>query len=482
LAQLIVVLDATIVNIALPQIAKTFKFSQANLQWIINAYALAFGGLLLLGGKAGDVFGKRKMFMIGIGLFITSSFLGGFAQSQAWIITTRALQGIGGAIASPTALSLITTTFKQGSQRNKAMGAYSAMSGGGSAIGLLLGGILTSYLTWRWVFFINVPIGLVVLFLTPIAIKEPEKNRSKLDFYGTFLATAGISILVFGLSHAASTSWSSPTTFISLALAAFLILTFIAYEIISKNPIIPVRVLKNRSRNGSYLVMLTLGSALFGMFFFLAQFIQEIMGYSPLKTGFAFLPVSLLIVFIAGLTSKLVGLIKPRILITIGPVIVATGLYLMSRITPSASYLDILFPMMLMSVGMGLTFVPLTLTAIHDVPKEDSGVASALLNTTQQIGGSLGLAVLVTISTTFTNRSINNYLNSHNIKNTHSAGNFSGTIPHIPFVQNAVTYGFTRGFLVCSFIALGAAVAAITLIRTSKQKDTSLEEEVVIIG
>ncbi len=482
LAQLIVVLDATIVNIALPQIARTFKFSEANLQWIINGYALAFGGLLLLGGKAGDVFGKRKMFMIGIGIFITSSFLGGFAQDQAWIITTRTLQGVGGAIASPTALSLITTTFKQGPQRNKAMGAYAAMSGGGSAIGLLLGGILTSYLSWRWVFFINVPIGLIVLILTPFAIHEPERSKSRLDFFGTLLSTGGVAMLVYGLSHAASTSWSSPVTYISLIIAAILLFSFVVYEFVYKDPIIPVRILKNVTRVGTYLVMLTLGSALFGMFYFLAQFIQEIMGYSPLKTGVAFLPVTLLIVVISGVTSKLVSKVNPRILITIGPAIVAIGLFLMSRISIHASYLNILYPMTLMAVGMGLAFVPLTLTAIQNIEKSDAGIASALLNTTQQLGGSLGLAILVTVSSSYATSSINSYLTQHHLPSSSASNSFAGTIPHIPFVQTAVTYGFTRAFIVASGFALAAAVVAITLLRTTKPEKFSLDDETVIIG
>ena len=397
-AQLVMVLDSTIINVALPTIHTALHFSTANLEWVITAYAVTFGGLLLFGGRTGDLYGKRRMFMVGIVIFVVSSLLGGLAQNDIWLIATRACQGIGAAIVSPTALALIATNFPEGKPRNRALGAYAAMAGGGGAFGLLLGGVLTDWVSWRWIFFVNVPIGLVILFLAPRVLNESETTSGRLDVPGALTVTSGMMAFVYGLSHAAGHPWGSLGTIVPLALAALLLVSFALIESRSVEPLMPLRIFKDRNRSGSYAVMFCIAIAILALFFFLTQFLQNIRGWSPIMTGIGFLPITAGIVVAAVIASRLVGRVGVRLLLLIGPGAVAVGLAWLSRLTPSSSYLDILGPMLSISLGMGLTFFPLTLTAVSGVPPEDAGLASALLDSAQQVGGALGLAVLATVA------------------------------------------------------------------------------------
>src|SRR5450755_1074712 len=399
-AQLMVVLDATIVNIALPYVQRDLGFSQSSLSWVVNAYTLAFGGLLLLGGRAGDLLGRRRVFIFGVLLFALASLLGGLAQNETWLIAARVLQGFGAAVASPTALSLITTTFPAGRARNRAFAVYAAMSGAGAAIGMLLGGALTE-LSWRWTFFINVPIGLAVVVLAPIFLGESERVRGRFDLPGALTATGGLVSLVYGLTHAATTSWTNSVTVTTLAIGVIGIVAFLLIESRSAHALMPFRVLSNRNRAASYIAMLAIGSSMFAMFYFLSLYIQTVLGYSSLRTGVAFLPFSVGIVVSAQVASALVSRVDPRWIAGTGAVLGSLGLLWMSRLTVDSSYLSgLLGPMMVLSLGMGFAFVPLTLTAVAGVAKQDAGVASAVLNTMQQVGGALGLATLSTVATT----------------------------------------------------------------------------------
>ncbi|KRE55363.1 MFS transporter [Phycicoccus sp. Soil748] len=396
-AQLMVVLDGTIVNIALPHLQKDLGFTPDNLSWVVNAYTLAFGGLLLLGGRLGDLFGRRKVFMTGVIVFALASLLGGIAQTEAILLGARALQGVGAALASPTALALITTTFPAGQARNRAMGVYAAMSGAGAAIGLILGGALTEA-SWRWTFFINVPIGLLVVFLAPRVLKESERGRGTLDVPGAVTGTLGLASLVYGLTHAASTSWSDAVTVGTLIAGVVLLGVFMLVESRSEHPLLPVRILQDRTRGTSFVVMLVVGAAMFSMFYFLGLYIQQVLGYSPLKAGFAFLPFSFGIVIAAQVASALMTRVDPRWISGTGAVLASAAMFGFSRLQVDSSYAGHLLPfIVVMAFGMGLVFVPMTLTAVAGVAQEDSGVASAVLNTMQQVGGSLGLATLSTV-------------------------------------------------------------------------------------
>ncbi len=412
-AQLMVVLDATIANIALPYIGRELDISRANLSWIITGYAISFGGLLLLGGRLGDLYGRRRLFMIGLTIFAVASLLGGVAQNEAMLLSSRALQGVGAAIASPTALALITTTFPAGPQRNRAFSVYAAMSGAGAAVGLILGGWLTEY-SWRWTFLINVPIGLAAAVAAFYLLAESEKHPGELDLPGALTGTLGLVSLVYGLNHAGQPryGWSDPTTIAALAVGVLLLATFIVIERRVEHPLLPFRILANRTRATSFAVMALVPAAMFSMFFFLSLFVQNVMGYSSLKTGFAFLPFSAGIVVAAAVTSKLIAHVDPRWLAGIGTAMAGTALFGFSRLPydatlpdlgVSAHYVtDVLPFIILMSLGMGMTFVSMTLTAVHGVGQRDSGIGSGVLNTMQQVGGALGLATLSTVAVHFT--------------------------------------------------------------------------------
>ncbi|HEX4865019.1 MAG TPA: MFS transporter, partial [Acidimicrobiales bacterium] len=370
--QMMIILDATIVNVALPTIHKALHFSSSNLEWLITAYALTFGGLLLFGGRTGDLYGKRRMFMIGIALFAGASLLGGLATDQAWLIVARGLQGIGGAIASPTALSLVAINFAEGPERNRAMGVYSAMSGAGGAIGLLLGGILTSYVSWRWIFFVNVPIGAFALFLAPRVLLESTSTSGRLDTPGAVSATAGMLSLVYGLTNAATHSWGAAVTIIPLVMAGVLLALFLVIETRATAPLMPLSIFSSRNRNAAYGIMLTIGIAVFSMFFFLTQYLQNDHGYSAVRTGLAFLPMSFGIMISAMTTARLLSKVGIRIPLTIGPTFGLIGLIWLTQLRPSSGYGSVIGPLVIISLGMGQCFVPLTVTAISNVAANEA--------------------------------------------------------------------------------------------------------------
>ena len=372
-AQLMVVLDATIVNVALPHIQHALGFSGSGLEWVVNAYALTFGGLLLLGGRAGDVLGRRRVFIAGIILFSLASLLGGFATTQAWLLGARALQGVGAAIVAPAALSLVTTTFPEGPPRNRAMGVYAAMSIGGAAVGLIAGGLLTTYASWRWVLFVNVPIGIVVALMAPRAFAETERNPRRFDLPGAITSTLGLAALVFGLSNAATSPngvshWGDTKVVASLAAAVVLLVSFVIIESRSPHALMPLRIFRNRDRSAANLIMLCVGTAMFGMFFFLTLFVQTVWGYSALKTGVAYLPMVGMIMLMAGVSSQLVARIGARPLLIAGSTIAAGGMFWLSRITEHSTYAGgLLGPMMVTAAGLGMLFMPITLVALSKV-------------------------------------------------------------------------------------------------------------------
>ncbi len=450
---------------ALPTIHTSLHFSEANLEWLITAYSLTFGGLLLFGGRTGDLYGKRRMFMTGIAIFATASLLGGLAQSDIWLILTRALQGAGGAIAAPTALSLIATNFPEGPQRNRAMGVYAAMSGGGGAVGLLLGGILVDLVSWRWIFFVNVPIAAVVLFLAPRALNESPTTSGYLDLPGAITATAGMLSLVFGLSSAATHSWGSPNVVVPLCVAVVLLGSFLIVESRSSKPLMPLRIFANRNRSGAYAMMLCIATGLFSMFFFLTQFLQNILGWSAIRTGLGFLPMAVGIVAGAGLASRLVGKIGIRMPLLIGPAAAVVGLAWLSRLTVTSRYPDIVGPLAIISVGMGLSFVPLTLTAVKGVRPNETGLASALLNTGQQVGGALGLAVLATIAIDVTKSKTQSLATAAHGQVTRAT------------VAAATTHGYTTAFAVAACIELAGFIISLAVIRMPRP--TALAEHEV---
>ncbi|MFC9247644.1 MFS transporter [Streptomyces sp. NPDC057136] len=396
--QLMVVLDITIVNIALPHIQTSLGFSTETLSWVINAYTLTFGGLLLLGGRLGDILGRRRVFMFGILLFVFASLLGGLSQESWQLLAARSLQGVGGAIASPTALALITTTFREGPERNRAFGVFAAVSAGGSAIGLLAGGLLVEWLDWRWILFVNVPIGLLIAFATPHYIRESERHPGHFDILGALTSTAGMVLLVYGFIRASKDGWRDSVTLAAFGAALVLLAVFLVIENRSRQPITPLGMFRDRNRAGSYGMMLSLAAAMFGMFFFLTLFVQNVLNFSPLKAGLAFLPVSAIIAVGAGIASQLLPRWGPKPFMVVGAVLAAVGLGWLTMTDIDSTYLgSILGPMLVFGLGMGMQFVSLTLMAVSGVAPHESGAASGILNTTQQVGGSLGLSILVTI-------------------------------------------------------------------------------------
>ncbi len=404
-AQLMVVLDGTVVNIALPFIAKDLNFSESGRSWIITGYTLAFGGLLLLGGRMGDLLGRRRVFMGGLMIFSVASLLGGLAQDSSMLLAARALQGVGAAIASPTALSLITTTFPAGKERNRAFAVYAAMSGAGAAVGLILGGWLTEY-SWRWTLLINLPIGFAAAALSPLFLAEGVRKRGSFDFPGAITGTLGLVSLVYGFTHAASTSWSNGTTLVTLAAGVVLIGVFLLIESRTAAPLMPFHILTHRTRAVSFAVMMIIPAAMFAMFYFLSQTVQGPLGYTPLRAGLAFLPFSAGIVVSAQLASTLMMKVDPRFLAGVGTLLASIGIFGFSRFNvdiatlgTSSGYVTGLLPWILvMSFGMGWVFVPLTLTAVHGVAPEDAGIGSGVLNAMQQVGAALGLAILSTVA------------------------------------------------------------------------------------
>jgi EmrB/QacA subfamily drug resistance transporter len=474
-AQLMVVLDVTIVNVALPHIQTALGFSGSNLEWVVNAYTLAFGGLMLLGGRSGDLLGRRRIFLAGILVFSLASLLGGFATDQAWLLGARVIQGAGAAMAAPTALSLIAVTFPEGPRRNRAMGVYAAMSVAGIAVGLIAGGLLVNYLSWRWVFFVNVPIGLVVAALATRVLPESGRQTGRFDLPGAITGTLGVAALVYGLSSAATTSngvshWGDTKVIVSLAAAAVLLAAFALIEVRSKYALVPMRVLRSRDRTGAYLISLCVGTALFGMFFFLTIFVQEVWGYSPLKTGVAYLPLVAVIMAASGIAAQAVPRIGARPLMIAGSASMAGGMFWLSRIGEHSSYAGgLLGPMLVIAAGLGLLFVPMSLVSLTKVRNADTGVASSLLNVGQQVGGSIGLAVLGTVAWSAVASSVRSQTVSAAAK---AAGHPLTAATQKQITDHALATGFSRGFLFSAAVGLLALIIAVAAIRVTR-KDLS---------
>ncbi|MGI8901327.1 MAG: MFS transporter [Nocardioides sp.] len=505
IAQLMVVLDATIANIALPYIQADLGISDANLSWVVTGYALVFGGFLLLGGRLGDLYGRRRIFVVGLVVFALASLVGGFAQNEAMLLTSRGMQGLGAAIASPTALALITTTFPAGPQRNRAFAIYAAMSGAGAAVGLILGGWLTGLdfillgadvSGWRLTFLINVPIDIVAALAAPYLLAESDKHAGELDLPGALTWTLGLIGIVYGLTRAGNPDqgWSDPLALASLAVGVVLLVLFIAIERRVEHPLLPFRILANRTRATSFAVMMLVPAAMFAMFFFLSLFVQNVMGYTPLKTGFAFLPFSFGIVIAATIASKLMPKVDPRWLAGFGTLLAGAALFGFSRIPYTetlpdlgvhADYATDIMPfIVMMSLGMGLVFVPLTLTAVHGVGSRDSGIASGVLNTMQQVGGALGLAILSTVAVHFSTEK------GESLGSALEAGASGGTPPTAEAMrqmqdlvgQVAFTEGATNAFFTGALmIWLGTVIALVFLNVKHEELATEESEEPVLM-
>jgi EmrB/QacA subfamily drug resistance transporter len=463
-----VVLDVTIVNIALPHIQRALNFSTTSLAWVVSAYTLAFGGLLLLGGRAGDILGRRRVFVSGVLLFAFASLLGGLSQSSGQLLAARALQGVGGAIASPTALALITTTFTEGLERNRAFGVFAAVSAGGGAIGLLAGGVLVEWLGWRWVLFVNVPIAVLIVLATPRHIKESERHPGHFDLVGALTSTLGMASLVYGFIRAAQQGWRDPYTLGSFGAAVLSLATFAMVERRSQQPITPLHMFADRNRAGTYGIMLSLAAAIFGMFFFLTLFVQNVLGFSPLRAGLSFLPISAIIAVGAGTAARLLPRFGPKPFMVTGAILAASGLSWLTFTNVHSTYAgSILGPMLLFGLGMGMNFVSLTLMAVSGVPRHETGAAYGMLNASQQVGGSLGLSILVTVFGTASR-------NEATVQVPQFLGQAgaaqrvmfqrTGRLPP-PWSDQVLASGVSTAFVMAAIFALLAAVIALLVIQ-----------------
>jgi EmrB/QacA subfamily drug resistance transporter len=397
-AQLMVILDATVVNIALPQIQHGLHFSATSLSWVMNGYTLTFGGLLLLGGRAGDILGRRRMFVAGVALFTVASLAGGLANSAGLLLAARAAQGVGGALASPAVLALIIGSFSEGRERTRALAIYTAVITGGASLGLVLGGVITEWLSWRWVLFINVPIGLFALIAAPLFVTETPRQPGRFDLGGALTSTLGMASLVYAFIRAASNGWGDSVAVGAFVAAVVLLALFVLNERRAPQPITPLRLFTDLSRSGSYIARLLLVAGMMGMFFFLTQFLQDILGFSPLRAGIAFLPMTIILFGVSRIVPRLMQAVGPKRLMIAGLIPVIIALAWLSRVSPGTDYWTGVFgPMLLLGGGMGVVFVPLTTASLSGVAPEDSGAASSMVNVMQQVGGAVGLAVLVAV-------------------------------------------------------------------------------------
>jgi EmrB/QacA subfamily drug resistance transporter len=459
-AQFMVVLDVAIVNVALPQMRISLGLSVVGEQWVVNAYTLTFAGFLMLGGRAADLFGRRRIFIIGLTVFTVCSLVGGLAQSGAWLITARAAQGLGGAILAPATLSILVTSFTDPGERRKALGAWSATAASGAAVGVLAGGILTSYLGWRWVLFVNVPIGIVLLAGAWVALPRNEERgpRKALDLTGAATVTAGLAVLVYGIVSTDVHPWGSSRTIVTLAIGLFLLAVFFVTEArFAKDPLIPLSIFKRRSISVANGIAVTMGAAIFGTYFFLSLFLQDVDGYSALRTGMAFLPVGLFTLGGALIGSRLVQYIGPRNQLMLGPGLGAIGLLWLSQVHAGGGYFAQVFgPVILIGVGLGMSFVPMTLAATNGVPLHEAGLASGLINTTRQMGGALGLAIMATVASSIA------------ADNLHGLGHHS--------VGDALTSGYRVAFAMAG-IGLLIGVGLATLLPKFKAPSPTVEAE-----
>ena len=450
LAQFMVILDVSVVNVALPSIRSALHFSEQDLQWVVNAYTVTFAGFLLLGGRAADLLGQRRVFVTGLVVFSLASLAGGFAGSQPMLIAARAAQGLGGAIIAPASLSILTTTFEEGAARNRAVGIWGAMGGAGGAAGVLLGGVLTDLLSWRWILFINVPIGLIAAVLAQRYIAESRgvKRERNFDVAGAVAATLGLSLLVLGIVRTDVTGWGSIPTLALMASGIALLAAFIVIEgRFAKAPLMPLRIYASRTLRAANVVVFLLGAATFAMWFFLSLYLQQVRGYSPIHAGLIFLPMTLSIVAASTLASRGVTRVGPKPLLVSGMALLAVGLVLFTQLSPDGSYLGtVLVPSILAAVGMGMAFVPVTIAAVSGAQPHEAGLASGLVNTSRLFGGALGLAVLAAIATARTNSDLHHAVGMH----------------------TALTSGFVLSFAIAAaFAATGAFVALFALPRVS---------------
>jgi EmrB/QacA subfamily drug resistance transporter len=447
MTQFVVVIDASIVNVALPSIGAALHFSRDNLSWVVNAYTLTFGGFLLLGGRLADLLGRRRMFIVGLVLFSLASLAGGLAQSEAWLIIARAVQGLGAAIVSPAALSIITTTFAEGHERNRALGIWGSVAGAGGAAGVLLGGILTSGLSWRWVLFVNVPIGLIAAGLAPRLLLESrsEDGTEGFDIPGAVTVTAGLALLVYAVVDAVNVGWGSTGTLLRLAGSAVLLASFVVIERRQRHPLLPFSIFRLRTLRGADIVGLLVGMSLFSMFFFISLYLQDVLHFSPIKAGLSYLPLAVGIIISAGVASQLVTRIGFKPVLITGLLLIAAGLLWFSRVPGVGGSFgaDVLGPSLLAAFGLGFSFVPVTIAAVTGTKPHEAGLASGLINTSQQVGGALGLAILATVANSRTQSLL-------------SGGAHNSSV--------ALTKGFDRAFLVgASFAIIGAILTAVLI-------------------
>ncbi|WP_223881092.1 MFS transporter [Nesterenkonia ebinurensis] len=448
--EMILMLDITVLNIALPSIRSDLGFSSAGLAWVINAFALTFGGLLLLGGRAGDILGRRRVFILGVLVFTLASLMGGLAVSAEMLIAARALQGVGAALAGPSTLALLMTHFEQGDRRNRALAIYSSVTGSAMALGLLVGGVIVYLADWRWVLLINVPIGVLVAVLAPLTLVEAPRNRGRFDLAGALASTLGLGGLVYGFLRAAEGAWADPITIGCFIGGVLLLGLFVLIERKAVQPVMPLRLFADRSRAAAFLNMLLVPATLFAMFFFLVQFLQEVLEHSPLLTGVSFLPMAASVLLGAQIVTKLAPRTGPKPIAAIGvTVISAASLWLTLLSTESGYLISVLGPMILFGAGVGFSVVPLNIIIVSNVPPGDSGAASGMLQAFQQIGGALGLAILVTVFGTATR-----------------AAEASGASANV-----VMTEGVTSAFLVGSAFTLAALAATLIGVDAARSKE-----------
>jgi len=473
IAQLMIILDASIVNLALPSAKKDLGIADADQQWVVTAYALAFGGLLLLGGRIADYIGRKRAFIIGLIGFAGASALGGIASTAVLLFAARGLQGAFAALLAPAALSLITVTFHEPKERARAFGVYGAIAGGGAALGLLLGGVLTEYFSWRWCLLVNVPIAIIaVLLAVPFVRESRADGAAQYDVLGAVTVSVGLVALVYGFTKAAphsfteSAHWTEPSTLVWFALSLVMLVSFFVVENRVPNPLVPMRVLLNRNRGASYLVSLIVGIGLFAMFLFLGLYLQVVKGYTPIVAGFAFLPFSVGIIIGAGIASQLLPRVGPKPLMVPGLIMGSVGLLWLSRLQYDSAYLTHVLPaMILISLGMAFNFIPVSTTALHGIGKADAGVGSALLNTSQQIGGAVGTALLNTVAVAATTA----YIAANGVRG--AAG-----------IDRALTAGYTRAFEVGSGFLLLAAVVSFFMFTIGRDAVKESDDAPVHVG
>jgi EmrB/QacA subfamily drug resistance transporter len=451
-AQFVVVLDASIVNVALPSIGRDLDFAQDDLSWVVNAYTLVFGGFLLLGGRLADLLGRRRIFIYGMWLFAVASLAGGLAQSDIWLVIARAVQGLGAALISPSALAILATTFAEGAERNKALAVWGAVAGSGGAVGVLAGGMLTEWAGWEWVLFVNTPIGIAAALVAPRILGESRDESSpEWDVAGAVTVTAGLALLVYTLVDANNAGWGSTQTIGLGAASLVLLAAFVAIELRRRYPLIPFSIFKLRTLRGANVIGLLLGMSLFAMFFFISLYMQQVLGYDPLKAGLAYLPLAGLIIVSAGGASQLVARFGFKPVLVAGLLFTAAGLFWFSKVSPGGTYVgDVLFPEMLAAVGLGLSFVPVTIGSVTGTKPDEAGLASGLINTSQQVGGALGLAILSTIATTRTDDVFASGVRDRAV---------------------ALTEGFQNAFFAGAVIAVVGALLALVLISSRDSRE-----------